>query len=74
MLEQARPRDLLDRRLTEELSNMGEKYLQAWGEKCHVMRQEATAGAGGRRGAGASLYSKEDADLDSAGKPIGWMC
>ena len=25
---------------------MGEKYLQAWGEKCHVMRQEATAGGG----------------------------
>ena len=53
---------------------MGEKYRQAWGEKCHVMRQEATAGGGGRRGAGASSYSKEDADLDSAGKQAALNC
>ena len=82
VLEQPRRRDLLDRRLTEELTSQGDKYLQAWSEKCYGLRDgspgkgaaAATAVGGSSlkaRRAAAAGYSKEDADLDAAGEAGG---
>lgn len=83
-LEQRRSREQLERRLTEELSSQGDKYLQAWSDKCYGMRDSATpkkaaaaaAAAGGssykaRRASAASAYTRADTDLDSAGMR-GW--
>jgi hypothetical protein len=77
-LEQLHVRDLLDQRVTDELPTQREKYLQVWSEKCYGLRDSASPGKHvtavpgssrlrARRSASSS-YSKEDADLDGAGK------
>ena len=74
-----RPRDLLSAVLTQDLAKAGDQYLQHWGDKCFMARGEAAAAARAaasssrvQRAAAVAAESKEDADLDVAGKRV-WV-
>lgn len=76
LLEQKQPHDELEHRLTDELNSNRDKYLQAWADKCHGLRNEAAGGSkmrGGtlrarRAAAAASSLNQEQTDLDQAGE------
>lgn len=79
-LWQDQPCDLLSDMLTQDLTKYGDQYLATWGDKSFTTRGDAAAAAakGGsssrvQRAAAAAAESKEDADLDIAGKRA-WVC